>query len=92
MTPKEWHLEALHALERALFEYQVANQAMYDARRALECAGDPDRAALVDGMAAYGGPIPGRLQIIVNALRSDPILDEPKDIHSAGEDDADIPE
>lgn len=98
MTALEWHKQALSCARRALFEYQVANQAMYDARKALACRGEAEKrvGALghddthlkwADKIARIGCDIPPTLQDLVNALERDPILDEPKDIHSAGDEE-----
>jgi len=85
MTPREWHMHAIRSLERAILNYGLANQAMYDARRALECAQEPLRAELISDIVYAPSELPGHLQNLLNVLNNDPILDEPMDIDSAGE-------
>jgi hypothetical protein len=78
-------MHAIRSLERAQSYYGLANQAMYDARRAFECARDGEREARIHFIIGGTYSIPGTLQMLLNDLRNDPILDEPKDIDSAGE-------
>lgn len=85
MTPKEWHLEALSCARRALFEYQVANQAMYDMRKALQNREHRDGAEATERIIEFVYKVPTMLRDLVNYLERDPILDEPKDLHSAGD-------
>ena len=85
MKTREWHEAALNSARHGLFELQVARQAMMDARRALECAGDKARADEVHRILMESHRSAPALQALVNALQSDPILDKPMDIMSSGE-------
>lgn len=85
MTRREWHLEALAAARRAQFPLSEARQAMIDCRKALLNASDEPRAAEIHRILMESIHSPPALQALVVALQNDPILDEPKDLMSAGE-------
>lgn len=85
MNLKEWHEYAIKQIEHGMSEIAAGRQALIDARKALVCAQEPLRTHQLTSIMEATLDTAPRLQDLLNALRCDPILDEPMDIHSAGD-------
>lgn len=86
MNQREWREQALARCQSAVWALSEASQALIDARRASETAGDWDaHGRALDTLLTRLWPIREALEATRNKMRDDPALDVPKDLMSAGE-------